>query len=353
MSRKNDRKVDTKKKKKIIFKNLSSLLFVLFIIVVVIAGGAYFYINNIMGKIKGEAIQTTDLSKEENLYEKIATNLTKKEFDKVINIVVFGVDVRPTLDNGTSSRSDTIMIVSLNPTTKSIKLVSIPRDTYVAIPGYGNNKINSAYSFGKVYDGGKGEALTLKTINSNFGLAIDEYVTIDFKEVIYIVNELKGIEIEIDEQERQFVNIWSEESYSLSGGKYEAIKTIGLVNLTGEQALAYMRNRDSAKGDFDRAERQRKVVTAIVNKISKMNLVGIIKITDVLSKGVTTNININDYFSYIPSFLTEKDVYLQNIISEQVPKPEYAADKYIDGIYYYSPDKVKMKKDIYDILYNK
>ena len=114
-----------------------------------------------------------------------------------------------------------------------------------------------------------------------------------------------------------------------------------------------MRNRDSAKGDFDRVERQRTVMTELINKISKKNLVEIIKLTDVMFKGVTTNININDYFSYIPSFLKEKDTYLQNIISEQVPKAEYAADKTIEGIYYYVPDKIKMKKDIYDILYNK
>lgn len=347
MARRNIKKVDTKiKKKKSGFKKFIRILIVLIIIVGLLAGGAYFYLNKIMGKIKGEAIQTTDLNKEENLYEKIATNLTKKEFDKVITVVVFGVDERESLDNGTSSRSDTIMIVSLNPTTKSIKLVSIPRDTYVAIPGYGSSKINHAYSYGK-------EALTVKTINSNLGLAIDEYVTINFNEVMYIVNELNGVEVEINEQERQFINKWSKESYSISGKKYIAINTVGIVNLTGEQALAYMRNRDSSGGDFDRAERQRKVMTELVNKISKKNLVEIIKLTDVLFKGVTTNIDINDYFSYIPSFLKEKDVYLQNIISEQVPKPEYAADKYIDGVYYYAPDKTKMKKDIYDILYNK
>lgn len=347
MARRNIKKIDTKKKKKRnIFQKIFRVLLILIIIAGVIAGGAYLYINKVMGKIKGEAIQTTDLNKEQNLYEKIATNLSKKEFDKVITIALFGVDERESLDNGTSSRSDTIMIVSLNPTTKSVKLISIPRDTYVAIPGYNSSKINHAYAYGK-------EALAIKTINSNFGLAIDEYITINFDEVMYIVNELKGVEIEINEQERQFINLWSKESYKISGGKYAAVKTVGLVNLTGEQALAYMRNRDSSGGDFDRAERQRKVMTELVNKISKKSLVDIIKLTDVLFKGVTTNININDYLSYIPSFLKEKDIYLQNIISAQVPKADYAQDKTIDGIYYYVPDKVKMKKDMYDTLYNK
>lgn len=340
-----NRGADKKKKKKNIFARVIKFIIILIIIVGILAGGAWLYINKIMNKMKGEAIQTTDLNKETDLYEKIATNLTEKEFDKVITIVVFGVDARLELGPN-SSRSDTIMIVSLNPTTKSIKLVSIPRDTYVSIAGHGSSKINHAYSYGR-------EALAIKTINSNFGLAIDEYVTIDFEEVIYIVNQIKGIEIEINEQERQFINEWSKKSYKLSGGTYKEVKTTGLVTLSGEQALAYMRNRDSSKGDFDRAERQRKVVTEIVNKVSKMNLVQIIKLTDVLFKGVTTNININDYFSYIPAFLKEKSTYLQNIISVQIPNSEYASDKYISGIYYFVPDKTKMKQDMYNVLYNK
>ncbi len=330
--------------KKSLIKKALKVLFILVIIIAVLAGAAYLYINKIMGKIKGEDISDLDLEK--NIYEKIATNLTKKEFDKVINIVVLGVDERETLDNGNSSRSDTIIIVSLNPTTKSIKLVSIPRDTYVTIPGQGNTKINHAYSYGK-------EALSVKTINSNFGLAITEYITINFDQVMYIVNALNGVEVKIDEQERQFINLWSKESYSISKAKYTTIKSAGMVTLTGEQALAHMRNRDSLRGDFDRAERQREVMTEIVNKISKMNLVQIIKITDTLFKGVSTNVKLNNYFSYIPSFLKDKDIYLQNIISEQVPKPEYAASQMIDGVYYYVPDKVKMKEDIHNILYNK
>jgi len=345
MSRRVRKNIDKKNKKKNISARIIKITFILIIIVGLIAGGAYFCINKIMGKMKGEAIEKTDLNKETDLYEKIATNLTEKEFDKVITIVVFGVDARLELGPN-SSRSDTIMIASVNPTTKSIKLVSIPRDTYVSIPGYGSSKINHAYSYGR-------EALAVKTINSNFGLAIDEYVTIDFEEVIYIVNEIKGVEIQINEQERQFINKWSKESYKLSGGTYKEVKTTGLVTLSGEQTLAYMRNRDSGRGDFDRAERQRKVVTEIVNKVSKMSLVQIIKLTDVLFKGVTTNININDYFSYIPAFLKEKSTYLQNIISVQVPNSEYASDKYISGIYYFVPDKTKMKQDMYNVLYNK
>lgn len=341
MSRRN-----VKRKKKNKFVKLCKVIFALIIFLLIIFGGSYFYLNVVMGKMKGTSIHKTDLSKETNLYEKIATNLTKKEFDKVVTIALFGVDSRDAMGQNIGSRSDTIMLVSLNPANKSIKLISIPRDTYVTVPGHGNDKINAAYSYGQ-------EALAVKTINSNFGLDIDQYATIDFSQVIYIVNALGGVEIEIDEQERQFINLWSKESYAISKGKYKAIKTKGIVNLTGEQTLAYMRNRDSLRGDFDRVERQRKVMTSIINKLSSKNLVELMKMSDTLLGGIKTNVNINEYFSYLPSLIRDKNIYLENVLSLQCPSVKTAASKMINGIYYYYPNKPEMKKEMYDSIYNK
>lgn len=349
MSRRANRTLDKKqktRKKKSIFKSIIKTIIVLVIIGAILIGGAYYYLQKVLAKMQGETLQATELNKEEDIYEKVATTLTKKEFDKVVTIAIFGVDSRDALGENIGSRSDTIMVASLNPTNKSVKLISIPRDTYVTLPGYGKDKINAAYSYGR-------EKLAIKTINYNFGLAIGEYVTVDFEQVIDIVNELDGAEVTIDEQERTFINKWSKVSYKLSGRKYETITKTGLINLTGEQALAHMRNRDSARGDFDRIERQREVMTTLMNKVSKMSLVEILKLSDTVFKGIKTNIVLNNYLSYIPTMLRDKDLYLQNIVSVQFPDAEYASDKRINGLYYFVPDKAGLKEKMYDIIYNK
>ena len=106
--------------------------------------------------------------------------------------------------------ADTIMVVSYNPKTQEASLMSIPRDTYVSVAGHGKTKINHAYAYGK-------EQLALKTINSNFGLNISEYVTINFKGLINVINKIGGIELNISKAEKDYINEFVHESYELTG----------------------------------------------------------------------------------------------------------------------------------------
>ena len=238
------------------------------------------------------------------------------------------------------------MIASINPKYKSIKLVSIPRDTYADIEGYGYTKINQAYVWG-------GEELTIKTINKTFNLNLHEYVIIDFAGLIHVINELGGIELSITKEERDYINERVKFSYEISNEKTKKLSSYGTVTLTGEQALTHSRNR-SVGDDFVRAGRQRDVLEAVFIKMSKMDIGQISSMLDLFLKEVTTNINVSDYIGTVTEVLLNRTAYLNNFISVQVPSKEYAKGEYIKGLYYFVPsDTERMKEDMINYLYKR
>lgn len=317
------------KKGKLIVKLLIALLIILLIV-----GFAYYFIRYKFFNIQREELNKSNLSITDDIYNSIDTDMSEAEFNIIKTVVFFGTDSRDP-DNFYSGRSDTIMVASLNTKNKSIKLISIPRDTYVNIAGHGMDKINHAYAFGK-------EELSINTINSNFGLAIEEYITIDFAGLTNIIDEVGGVTLEIDEDEKEFINARCKNKISEAGE----------VTLNGEQALRHSRNR-YVGNDFYRAERQRNVLIALMNKLSTMDTTKVLALTNDFLKQVKTNIDISEYISIGTKIISDKDKYLNNIVSEQVPSTEYSEGKYINGIYYFTTDLERAKKDFYNYLYEK
>ncbi len=308
------------------------------------------FISSKLSNLNFKSLDKDNLAVNEELYTKVSDSLTKGEFNSIKNIVLFGIDTQGGGDGQNDpnflGRSDTIIVASINPKFKSLKLISIPRDTYVEIEGYGKNKVNHAYAFGE-------EELAIKTINLNFGLNITNYVTVDFAGLAHVVNDIGGIEIKISSSEKDFINNHSKTAYELTGNTQKKLTSYGTVTLDGEQALTHSRNR-TIGDDFTRAERQREVLEAIMNKMAKMDIGQISSMLDVFLKEVTTNINITDYVGTLTEIILNKNVYLNNIVSEQVPCKEYADGKYINGIYYFVPSDVeKMKEDMIEYLYKK
>lgn len=317
------------KKGKLIVKLLIALLIILLIV-----GFAYYIIRYKFFNIQREELNKSNLGITDDIYNSINTDMSEAEFNTIKTVVFFGTDSRDP-DNFYSGRSDTIMVASLNTKNKSIKLISIPRDTYVNIAGHGMDKINHAYAFGK-------EELSINTINSNFGLAIEEYVTIDFAGLTSIIDEVGGVTLEIDEEEKEFINARCKNK----------IPEAGEVTLDGEQALRHSRNR-YVGNDFYRAQRQRNVLIALMNKLATMDTTKILTLTNDFLKQVKTNVDISEYIGIGTKIISDKDKYLNNIISEQVPSTEYSEGKYINGIYYFTTDLERAKKDFYNYLYEK
>ena len=322
------------KKRKIILGIVLAILFL--IILVVLVGGIYAWSK--LSNVAFEEIDKDDLAVNENLYDdvknKVENEISEEEFKDVENFVLFGVDTKD-IDGFDSGRSDTIIIASINPMKKSLKLISIPRDTYVNVPGYGKTKINHAYAYGK-------EQLSIKTINSNFGLNLTEYATIDFSGLINIIDEVGGINLTISDEEMNFIN------NSINVKK--KLTHSGNVLLNGEQALVHSRNR-TVGNDFTRASRQRDVIEALINKIATLDIDKILDLSDTFLKEVRTNINITKYIGLLTSVVSNKNEYLNNITSVQIPSTEYASGQMIDGIYYFVSDLEKAKSEMYKYIY--
>ncbi|UFJ40920.1 LCP family protein [Brevibacillus humidisoli] len=170
-----------------------------------------------------------------------------------VNILLMGVDSRErSLDE--MPRSDTMLVVSIDPASKTYSLFSVLRDTYVEIPGYGSSRINAALSHG-------GPSLAMQTISNFTGLPIDYYVITDFEGFKGLVDAVGGVEFEV-EKDMYYRD-------PADKGKYDINLKKGLQHLDGEKALQYVRFRHDAMSDYTRTERQRKFLSALADKMKR------------------------------------------------------------------------------------
>lgn len=323
------------------------LLLVIVLSAIILAGK---FIGDKLAKINFKDLNEAELSLNDNLYSEVE-GLTKKEYDQVINIVLLGSDSKDMSDQY-SGNSDAIMIVSINPKYKSIKLISIPRDTAAYIDGVENRyKINYAFALGK-------EQLALKTINKTFDLNLKEYVTVNISSMYDIINELGGVEVNITKDEMKWINEYIDMFYGFSGKKTQKVTKYGKVTLTGEQAAAHVKERmagtsnaTNEHGDYGRTRRQRDIFTAMLNKIASKDPGEISRIIDLILEQVTTNVDVAKYTAKLPEFLSNKDAYLNNITSVMLPSLDYSKEILEKGAYLYVTDSEKAKRDFVKYMY--
>jgi len=245
------------------------------------------------------------------------------DLDKALNILLLGADSREKNDPG---RADTIILVRLDPVTKHVRLLSLPRDTRVTIPGHGVNKLNQASS--GYYHGG-GTSLLVDTITTDLlpGLHIDYTVKTDFAGFAAIIDALGGVTIDVEE--RMF---------------YKAVDVLidlqpGAQHLDGEQALGYARFRMDAVGDFGtwsgedhgRVARQKKLLAAVIDQTKTVRtLLRLPAVIRAVQAAVTTDMS----FSVMARIgMTYKDVAYEDV--ESVPFP--GTPEYVDGVSYVIP----------------
>ena len=276
-----------KKALKIILKIMGITFLSIIIVIVTAILSGYFYLNSKINKMQQVNIDENNLS----VSTEIEENLTGYR-----NIALFGVDSRDdNLDRG--NRSDCIIIASINNDTKEINLVSVYRDTYVYIDGYGLDKINHAYSYG-------GPELALKTLNKNLDLNIKEFATVNFDVVAEAIDKLGGVDIRIENDEIEYLNRYAKGRAESIGTTVEPITKPGLQNLNGIQAVAYSRIRYTDGGDYRRTERMRTVVEAMFKKLKDKSISEINNLADEILPNVYTNLNSNEIISLAPTILT-------------------------------------------------
>ena len=308
------------------------ILMIILVIIVSCFLAGYLYIKSKFDKMTQKPLDESDLGIE--VQEPEREEIKKTNVDNLIKFVIFGSDSRDT-ENAYAGRSDTIIIVVINNVQKSINLISIPRDTYVNVPGYGMTKINHAYAYGQ-------EQLSIKTINSNFGLDITQYMTIDFSGLVNSIDRVGGVEVTLDQDEVNFINA--------RVSAENKIASAGLVNLNGTQALVHSRNR-YVGNDFTRASRQRAILISLLNKIAKKDVNEILSLSDEVLVNITTNMDINKYKDMFIEVAGDRQEYLKNINSVQIPSTEYGYDSMIECIYYFGFDMNRAKEDFNKYYY--
>ncbi|NLK74848.1 MAG: LCP family protein [Clostridiales bacterium] len=218
------------------------------------------------------------------------------------NLVIFGVDSRENALKE-STNSDTIIIVSINNDTKEVKLASIYRDTYVYIPDKGYNKINAAYFKG-------GYSLALSTINTNFDLNIKEYITVNFRTLVTIIDKLGGISLDVKSNELNYLNGYVKELNRINNTNSPTLKQPGTQVVNGTQATAYARIRYTSGGDFKRTERQRIIIDKLFQKAKETDIITLSSVVEEILPQIYTNLNTKDILNLA------KDILAYSIIDQ-------------------------------------
>ena len=237
----------------------------------------------------------------------------------VLNILLFGQDAHGSGEND-FGRSDTIILLSLDNLHKKIKLTSFQRDTYVTIPGYGDGKLNSAFSLG-------GVPLSIEMVEANFGIKVDKYACVDFNSFRKIVDVLGGIDMEVTIDEMEYINAQIDVNNQLGKTEFLEIdytQETQIAHLDGYQALWYARNRGAENlggnpaysfngDDWKRTERQRKLLETIMTSLKEeASLADIVEIVNAVGPLVTTNLKKSDISFLVQNSLT----YLQYDMDE-------------------------------------
>ena len=183
-----------------------------------------------------------------------------------INMLLLGIDLRCGEEGAT--RTDSMMLVSIDPVNYTAVAVSLPRDTWIEIPTVGADRINNAHYLGEVleYPGG-GPALAMETVSNFFGIKVKEYITVNFQGFRDFINLIDGIEIDVPEAIDD--PNYPDECYGYDRFSVDA----GVQNMNGPIALKYARTRATANGDIDRAARQQAVMLAARDKLMHFNMI--------------------------------------------------------------------------------
>lgn len=202
----------------------------------------------------------------------------------ISHVLLVGVDSRST---DITTRSDAVMLLTLDTVHNNVKLTSFVRDAYVNIPGVGYEKLTHAYAYG-------GAPLLLQTVENNFHLEVDKYIVSNFQSFIKLVDLLGGVEASLEQVDLREFNRVAEENYRKfyenNDTEFSRIDSPGIYTLNGYQTLAYVRMRKT-DSVFAREERQRKVVESVFKKVAQMPFTSYSRLLKEVLPYITTNMN--------------------------------------------------------------
>jgi len=232
-----------------------------------------------------------------------------------VTVLLMGLDYRDWESGDGPPRTDSMMLATVDPVSQTAGMLSIPRDLWVEIPGYGHGRINTAYFLGERdrLPGG-GPELAVRTVETFLGVPINYYVQIDFTAFERMVDELGGVQIKVP----------AEISVDPIGPNNTVVLEPGVQTLSGPVALAYARNRHTDGGDFDRAQRQQQVALAIRSQILRLNMLPTLiakapALYNDLAQGIRTDLSLNQM---IQLGLLALQIPPENVVQGVIAPPE-------------------------------
>ena len=282
----NEMAVKRRKRKNRARKKILLLVFELLLLAVIL-GSLW-----VFSKTLGAATQTDSIDDGEAGINKDIDEKSLAAQEGYTNIALFGIDNRETGQYG-SGNADTIMIASIDNSTKEVRLVSIYRDTYLDVDGAGNyHKANSAYSVG-------GALGTIQMLNNNLDLTLTQYVSVDWAALVDAIDALGGLDLEITDGEVAGINKYLRDVDKATGKSTPLVTQSGLVHLDGSQATTYARLRKGLGDDYKRTSRQRIVLQEMLNKAKESDIATLTSICEAVFKHVETNIPLTQMLQMI------------------------------------------------------
>ena len=248
----------------------------------------------------------------------------------MINIMLIGQDRRPGEER---SRSDSMILVTLNKQKNTIQLTSFMRDLYVQIPGYLDNRLNVAYRYGDV-------TLMNETFRVNFGLEIDGNVMVDFDEFTEIIEVVGGVTLEMSSAEANYMNKHSDNTFQA-----------GVNYLNAKDALTFTRMRYAAGGDYGRTDRQRRVLMALAESMRHTDVWTMLELFDQILPHISTNLD----NAQILQCIRDGAAILSNggeIQTYRIPQDDAHYPASIRGMAVLVPNLEKCREDLQEFIYS-
>ncbi|MDE6150169.1 MAG: LCP family protein [Ruminococcus sp.] len=262
----------------------------------------------------------------------------------VMNILLIGEDLRDTEDEERGN-TDVMMMISLNKKNKTITMTSFMRDAWVYIDGYGQAKLNAAYWV-------DGPELLKSTLQDYYGVSIDRYVIVNFNSFIDIIDALDGIDMEVTDEEAEGMKAPMAEQNNILGNKKgtDYLSKGGKLRLNGNQALAFARLRYVGNADYERTERQRRVIAEIIKEAKNLSLVEI----NSLVKKIFPDVKLDIKESEMAALLLNCFDYMNYDIQElRIPADDMFSEQIINGLSVLCPDFTANTRKIIETVYGK
>lgn len=286
-------------------KNKKKKIFGIVVLAVVLFTVGIF--GSIIWQLHKDRVKIVDPGDVDPRAAKVLIARAQQRDGNVFNVLLVGTDSRdPDSDMG---RSDSMMLVSFNRKQNKATIISFLRDSLVDIDGYGKSRLGHTYAYG-------GVGLTINTINKVYDLDVQNYVTINFENMVNVIDELGGVEVPITPEEAEY--------YRKCGMPN---MQAGLVTLNGSQALAHSRNR-SLDNDFGRARRQRDVMNGIYRKVlQKKDPQTMMSLINFCMTQVKTNMDVNEIFDWAMKVVSTENLTVQQISAPADGTYEFATYK--------------------------